>query len=87
MNILAALILGIAGISCLIYFRKFGGFAAKFMAKRFQESYGDYATEREWDNPNTQFNKYFYRGIVLFFGIFLLIMSFHEYFGVIHINS
>ena len=87
MNIVIALILGILGILCLVYFRSLARTSATFMAKRFRECYGQDATERRWDNPNTQFNKYFYRGLVIVLGLFLLIMSFHEFFGTIKLNQ
>jgi len=53
------------------------------MAQRFKEKYGDYATERGWDNPDRKLNRYFYWGVVIFLGLFLLVMSFHEFFGPI----
>lgn len=87
MNIAIALVVGITGILCLIYFRSLGRSFAMFMAKRFREGYGEYATERGWDNYNSQFNKYFYRAFVIFFGLFLLIMSFTVFFGPINLNS
>jgi hypothetical protein len=86
MNIIVASILAVAGILCLLFFRSLAGSFAAFMAKRFRESHGEYATERGWDNPNSQFNKYFYLAFVIFIGLFLLIMAFTVFFGPINLN-
>jgi hypothetical protein len=86
MNIIIASILGVAGILCFLFFRSLARSFAAFMAKRFRESYGEYATERGWDNPNSQFNKYFYLAFVIFIGLFLLIMAFTVLFGPINLN-
>ena len=47
------------------------------MAKRFHEAYGDEATERGWDDPESMLNKYYYRAAVAFIGGFLLLISIH----------
>jgi hypothetical protein len=57
------------------------------MAKRLRESHGKYATERGWDNPDSQFDKYFYRAFIIVIGLFLLIMSFTAFFGPINLNG
>jgi hypothetical protein len=87
MNIVFALILVAANIYCFIYFRPIAHTCAKFMAKRFREHYGEYATERGWDDPKTKFNKLFYQGVALFMGFWLLVVAFHELFGTIHLNQ
>jgi hypothetical protein len=56
----------IAGILTLIYLRSISDFLASFFAKRFRESYGEYATKAGWDNPNSTRNKYFYRAQLYF---------------------
>jgi hypothetical protein len=86
MNILFVSILAVAGILCLLFSRSLARSFAGFMAKRFRESYGEYATERGWDNPNSQFNEYFYLAFVIFVGLFLLIMAFTVFFGPINLN-
>jgi hypothetical protein len=87
MNTILALTLLVAGLACLVCFRSLGRLFAGFMAERFHESYGQYASEHGWDNPISTFNKYFYRSIIIFLGLFLLIMSFTVYFGPIHLNG
>jgi hypothetical protein len=86
MNVILFLVLAIVGISCLIWFRSLAHVLAIFFAKRFRESYGQYATERGWDDPNSTRNRYFYRPATLFIAVFLIIMAFHELFGTIYLN-
>jgi hypothetical protein len=71
----------------LIFIRSIARNVAEFMARRFREYYGEYATERGWDDQNKEVNKLFYRGIVLLLGVWLLIVAFHELFGTIHLNQ
>jgi hypothetical protein len=79
-------VLLLAGVLCLIYFRPLSDFLAAFFAKQFHDAYGQYATDRGWDNPGSSRNKYFYRAATLFIAIFLLIMAFHAFFGTIYLN-
>jgi hypothetical protein len=61
MDIIIASSLAVAGLLCLLYFRSLARLFAAFMTTRFRESYGEYAIEHGWDNPNSKCNKYFYR--------------------------
>jgi hypothetical protein len=70
--------LAVPGITCFVYFRSLSHFVATFMAKRFHEEYGQEATEKGWDNPDSTINKYYYRAAVAFIGCFLLMLSIHE---------
>lgn len=87
MNTIISITFAIAGILFLVYYRTIARCLSTFFAKRFHESYGDYATERGWDNPNSAYNKWFYTAAALFLGIFLLIVAFHELFGTIHLGT
>ena len=87
MNYIIGTILLILGIACLIRFKSFGKAMAKIFADQFRKTYGGYATDMGWDNPDRTYNKYFYRAAVIFIGLFLLMMSFHEFFGTIHLNQ
>jgi hypothetical protein len=87
MNLIVAAILVILGAVCLLYVRSVAKFLASFFAKQFHQSYGHYATERGWDDPNSLRNKVFYTAAAYFIGFFLLIMAFHELFGTIYIHG
>jgi hypothetical protein len=58
-----------------------------FFARRHSGTFGRLATYLGWDDPNRPFNRILYRVIVIFVGIFVLIMAFHAFFGPIYIGS
>jgi uncharacterized membrane protein required for colicin V production len=70
MNKIVAAILAIMGGICLFYVRSVATVLASFFAKQFHKSYGAYATERGWDDPNSPRNKGFYTAAAYFIGIF-----------------
>ena len=82
-NIVMSVIFAVAGISCFAYFQTLSRFLATFFAQRFHEAYGQEATEKGWDNPDSTINKYYYRAAIAFIGIFLLVMSLHALLGPI----
>jgi hypothetical protein len=53
MNVITSLVLLLGGVLCLIYFRPLADFLVAFFAKQFHDAYGQYATDRGWDNKGS----------------------------------
>jgi hypothetical protein len=86
MNYLLALICLAAGIACLLWYKALSKTYAEFMAKRFKELYGGFATKMKWDNPNTWQSMRYKLGTIGV-GLFFIALAFYLTFGTIHIGS
>jgi hypothetical protein len=84
MNVLGALVLVAGGLSCIVWSRKLSDGLSKVYSREFRRQFGQYATERGWDDATRPFNKFLYRGMVVLFGLFLLIVAFHVYVGTVY---
>jgi hypothetical protein len=87
MNYLLGLFLSIAGVLVLLNNKRLSTRLGNFYASRFSATFGRLAHFLGWDNSNKPFNVFLYRAVVVFFGLFLLIMAFHSFFGPIYLGS
>ena len=87
MNYLLGVILAAAGIGVLIWNRSLSNRFAHFSAHRYSMTFGRLAHALGWDDPTKSSNVLLYRTLVILLGRFLLIMSFHSFFGTIYIGA
>jgi hypothetical protein len=87
MNYLLGVLCLIAGALVLLNSKRLSTRLGKFYANRFSATFGRLAHFLGWDSPNKPFNVFLYRAVVVFFGLFLLIMAFHSFFGTIYLGS
>jgi hypothetical protein len=87
MNYVLALALAVAGLAILIRNNELSIRFGRFFAQRHSMTFGRVAHSLGWDDPTKPFNVFLYRSVVIFFGLFLLLMAFHALFGTIYTCS
>ena len=75
-----------AGISVLIWNKTLSRRFAVFYAHRYRNA-GGLAGNLGWNDAQRPFTLFLHRTLVILFGIFLLIISFHSFFGTIYTGS
>jgi hypothetical protein len=56
-----------------------------FYSTRFRETFGELAKYLGWDDPNTTFSRFMYRGFVVTAGFVLVVLGIAALFGPISI--
>ena len=84
MHYTLALLCLIAGLVCVVWYRPLSKVYAEFMARRFKEFYGTFATKMKWDDPNT-WQSLGYKLGMIGVGLFFIAMALYFTFGTIHI--
>jgi len=87
MHYILSLILAVAGLTVLIWNKPLSVQLGHFYAHRFRMTFGRLSQFLEWDNPTKPSNVFLYRLVVIFIGLFCLIMAFHFFFGTIYIGN
>ena len=83
---LVGVVLAAAGISVLIWNRTLSRRFAVFTAHRHRTA-GGITSNFRWGDPQRPFTLFLHRALVIFFGLMLLIMSFHSFFGTVYTGS
>ena len=87
MNYLLALLLALSGVAILIFNKSFSIRFGRFTADRHGKTFGPLARYLGWDNADSPFNRFLHRFLVIFFGVFLLVMAVHAAVGTIYIGA
>ena len=84
MNYMIALLCLIIGIAWLSSYKIVSKIYAEFMARRFKELYGGYATKMKWDDPKT-WQSIGYKLGIIGVGFCFLALAFYFVFGTIYL--
>jgi hypothetical protein len=87
MNYLLAVLLGIAGLLVLFWSKPLAKRFGHFTAERHAMTFGKFAHDLGWDDPDKKFNIFLHRSLVIGLGLFLLLMALHSWFGTIYTGS
>jgi hypothetical protein len=84
MNYPLALVLAVVGFSVLLWSRTLSDRFLQFSAHRYSVTFGKLAHDLRWDDPTNPMMVWLHRLLVVILGCFLLLMSFHFFFGTIY---
>jgi hypothetical protein len=87
MKYLFAVVCFIISLSIIIWYKSPYKAYAKFMAKRFSEFFGDFASDMKWDDPENKGLLLNYKWGIIGAGLFFLGLALYLLFGTIHIES
>ena len=87
MNYLLSAVLGMAGITILVWNKTLSQKFGEFYSPRFSATFGKLAHYLGWDDPTKPFNRFMYRGFIITAGIILIILALAAFFGPIYIGS
>jgi hypothetical protein len=84
---LIGVVLAAAGISILIWNKSLSNRFLQFSARRNAAAYPKLSHDLRWDDPTNPMMVWLQRLLVVILGCFLLLMSFHFFFGTIYTGS
>jgi hypothetical protein len=75
MNYILAALFAVVGLGLLIWNKTLSDTFSAFYVRRFAVTFGGLGRLLGWDNPNSPFNRFLYRGFVITAGIIFLLFA------------